>query len=133
MKDAIARELKVLWAPGEDVDVYLEAFNRLKAAASREDLPDLVVALHSEKSDLWIRELLAEPISELGGAEYLPDLLEALQKGFDDGHDNDAFCHFMIEIASSDPERCREKLLALLAQPDFRYRENAEWLLEYCE
>jgi len=133
MRGAIARELEFLWAPVEDVDVHLQAFKRLQAAALREDLPDLVAALNSKKSDFWIRELLAEPISDLGGVEYLPELLEALHKGFEEGHDNDGFCAVMTEIASSDPKGCREKLLALLAQPDYRHRENAQWLLEFCE
>src|SRR5690349_16805010 len=99
MNDVIAKELEILWSDFNDYDVEekLESFERLKNSATKDDLPQLISALKSEKSDFWIRELLSEPVSELGGSEYLPELLESLQKNFDEGHDNDGFCIFLVE------------------------------------
>ncbi len=135
MNEVIEKELEILWSDfnANDVEQKLEAFERLKNAATKEDLPQLITALKSEKSDFWIRELLSEPISEFGGSEYLPELFDALQKNFDEGHDNDGFCHFLTEIAHSEPDLCKQKLLKLIDSSDFKHKDHAEWLLEFCE
>lgn len=135
MNSLIERELSILWSDNnqeDDVDRILSAFHRLNAAATQDDLPQLVEAIRSEKSDFWIRELLSEPISRLGGVEYLDELFDALALNYADGHDNDGFCHHLTEIAHFEPERCREKLEVLIKTPDFRYIEHAKWLLEFC-
>lgn len=130
----IAKELEILWSDFalNDVEQKLEAFERLKNSATKNDLPQLISALKSEKSDFWIRELLSEPISELGGSEYLPELLEALQKNYDDGHDNNSFCFFLVEMAESEPEVYKANLLKLIDLPNFEYKDHAKWLLEFC-
>src|SRR4026207_2232543 len=93
-----------------DVDGVLEAFERLKSIAREADLPALVAAIQSPKNNFWTRELFAEPICDLGGADYLEPLLEAAQLGLDEGHDNDSFdCH-LTGLAETEPEKCRAKL-----------------------
>ena len=135
MNNAIAQELEILWSDFEqsDVDQKLEAFERLKSIAQKEDLQQLIEALKSDRSDFWVRELLSEPISGLGGSEYLPELFDALQKNYDEGHDNDGFHHFLTEIAWAEPQICRDKLEEMLAEKNFRHKEVAEWLLGFCE
>jgi hypothetical protein len=70
MNEIIAKELEILWSnfSNYDVEQKLESFERLKNSVTKDDLPQLISALKSEKSDFWIRELLSEPISELGGS-----------------------------------------------------------------
>ena len=135
MNPIIEKELEVLWSDFDknDVDQKLEAFEGLKNSATKDDLPQLISALKSERNDFWTRELLAEPISELGGCEYLSELFEALQKNYDEGHDNDGFNAYLTETAYSEPQLCKKKLLELTAAPDFKYKNRAEWLLEFCE
>lgn len=135
MNEAIAKEFEFLWSDFDDYDVEqkLESFERLRNSATKDDLPQLISALKSEKNDFWIRELLSEPISELGGSEYFPELFEALQKNYDEGHDNDGFCFFLTELANSEPELCKKNLLKLIDSPEFKFRNHAEWLLEFCE
>ncbi len=135
MNQAIAKELEILWSEiGENnVDSKLRAFERLKTASTKKDLPQLVEALKSEKNDFWMRELLSDPISDLGGVDYLPELFDALQKNYDDGHDNDGFHHHLMEIAWSEPAKCKQILSGLLATEEFNHREIAQWLLEFCE
>jgi hypothetical protein len=135
MNPVIEKELEILWSDFNDYDVEekLESFERLKNSATRDDLPQLVSVLESEKTDFWIRELLSEPILELGGSDYLPELFEALQKNYDDGHDNDSFCFFLTELAESKPELCKKKLLELINSPTFEHKDRAKWLLEFCE
>jgi hypothetical protein len=135
MNQAIAKELEILWSDfGEnDVDTKLKAFACLKAAATKNDLPQLVDALKSERNDFWVRELLSEPISDLGGIDYLPELFDALQKNYDDGHDNDGFHHHLMEIALAESAKCKQKLLELMATDVFEHKEAAQWLLGFCE
>ena len=135
MSQFIEKEMDILWSDFEDygVEQKLEAFERLKKSATEEDLPKLVELLKSARNDFWVRELLSEPISDLGGTKYLSDLLDALELNEQEGHDNDGFNHQLIEIAWADPDGCKEKLINLLADPTFRHREVAEWLLTFCE
>ena len=114
------------------VEVVLQAHQRIKNIATKDDLPFLAEALRSERNDFWTRELLAEPIAYLGGSNYIPDLLIALDRNYKDGHDNDSLEHFLTEIALRDPEACKTKLDCLLNSTDFQYRDQAKWLLEYC-
>lgn len=135
MNKAIAKELEILWSDFEehDIDEKLSAFERLKVAASKEDLPQFINALKSDRNDFWVRELLSEPVSDLGGSKYLPELFDALQKNYHKGHDNDGLNHFLTEIAGAEPAACRKALEELLANDNFRHREAADWLLEFCE
>lgn len=135
MNPIIEKGLEILWSDFNDYDVEekLESFERLKNSATIDDLPQLISALKSEKTDFWVRELLSQPISELGGSYYLPELFEALQKNYDDGHDNDGFCFFLTELADSETELCKKKLLELIDSPTFEYKNHAKWLLEFCE
>lgn len=116
-----------------DVDGVLAAFERLKNEATVADLPQLVAAIRSPRNNFWTRELLAEPIAELGGTDHLDLLLEAAQLGRDEGHDNDGLNACLIGVAHSAPDKCRVRLEALLARADFRHHEYANWLLEFCD
>ncbi|MFV7666713.1 hypothetical protein [Shewanella sp. BJSY2023SW005] len=135
MNQVIEDEMEILWSDFEDYDVdqKLEAFERLKASVTEGDLPRLVELLKSERNDFWVRELLSDPISDLGGTKYLLELFDALELNEREGHDNDGFNHCLTEIAWSDPKGCKKELASLLAQPNFRHREVAEWLLTFCE
>ena len=133
----IQKEIEAIFAGqniGGDVDIdgVLKASERLNSIATEADLPTLVAAIQSPKNNFWTRELFAEPICHLGGADYLEPLLEAAQLGLDEGHDNDAFDVFLTELAETEPEKCRAKLEELLARDGFKHREAAKWLLDCC-
>lgn len=115
-----------------DIDLVLESFTELKRTCTVADLPALVTAMQSEKSDFWLRELLSEPITRIGGCGSLPVLFDALAKGEIEGHDNDLFCSHLTEMAAADPVSCREELNAMIATHDHKHKEMAQWLLEYC-
>lgn len=135
----IAKEIEAIFAGQEaedgdvDVDGVLEAFDRLKSMATESDLPALIAAIQSPRNNFWTRELLAEPICRLGGSDYLEPLLEAVQLGSDEGHDNDGFNTSLIEIAHAEPERCRAMIEELLARLNFKHQMKARWLLEFCK
>ncbi len=117
MNEKIEREMQILHADINEygVDEKLAASDRLNAACGKHDLPQLVELIKSSKNDFWVRELLSQPICELGGTEYLVELFEALNMNSKEGHDNDIFCHHLIEVTCVDPIGCRIKLNELLA------------------
>lgn len=134
MTRSIHQELEILWSDfaEHDIDAKLAAFDRLQQVASRADLPDLVQAIQSPRSDFWIRELLASLICTLDGSTYLAQLLAALDQNFSEGHDNDGFQQHLIELVIAEPETCRAKLLSLLNTVTFSSQESAAWLLSFC-
>ena len=135
MNRFIEKELEILWSDFDDYDVEdkIESLERLKKSATKDDLPQLISALKSKRNDFWTRELLSEPISAIGGSEYLPELFDALQKNYVEGYDNDGFLHNLTEIAYFESEICKQKLLELLETPNFNYKNHAVWLLQFCE
>jgi HEAT repeat protein len=124
---ALVRDLRDV----DDVDVAVAACERIHREATSEDLPGLRELLRDKS--LFVREAGAWPYSEIAGAEALPELLEAYQRGFSEGHDNDGFSAALIEMAAADPEGVRRVLSGLAESSDSKIRENASWLLEYCK
>ncbi len=134
----IAEELKEIFAGQDvegnvDVDGVLAAFDRLVKRATVDDVPELIAAIQSPENNFWTRELLSGPICQLDGPNHLEILFAAAQQGLDEGHDNDLFHFNLSEMAELESDKCRKKLKELLVQNNFRHREAAEWLLEYCE
>lgn len=117
---------------GKDVDAQMKAFEELNASVTPSDLAVLLTGLESKTSDFWVRELLAEPIIRLSGPKALPHLMKALRKNYEDGHDNDSFETFLIELAESNPEGVRAELQNLAATAGKGETEDINWLLEYC-
>jgi hypothetical protein len=117
----------------ENPDGVLSAFDQINANATKSDVPALLDAIRSPKNNFWTRELLSQPICKLGGIDCLELLLEALQKGKDEGHDNDGFVASLWTLTDADPRGCRTKLNELLSRADFKQREQALWLLEFCQ
>jgi len=135
----IEKELEAIFAGqdvgdgGVDVDGVLRAFDRLMAKVTKANLPTLISAIQSPRNNFWTRELLSEPICNLGGSDHLEVLFAAAKLGEEEGHDNDGFNTHLIGIASTEPAKCRAKLQELLARDDFKERDKAMWLLEFCE
>lgn len=117
---------------GTDIDAQLDAFNRLNAAVSERDLPVLLAALESATSNFWVRELLAEPVIALAGAKALPELMAALRKNFEEGHDNDSLQALLADLAEADPDGVRAGLRKLALGASEAEREDINWLLEFC-
>src|SRR5262245_13534968 len=73
----------------DDVGAAVRAAEHLHRSATLDDVPRLLRLLQDER--FFVREAAAWPLSELAGATYLQELLQAYQRGFDEGHDNDGF------------------------------------------
>ena len=71
----IEKEIEAIFAgqdveDGEvDIDGVLEAHGRLMSIATEADLPRLVAAIQSRRNNFWTRELVSEPICQLGGSD----------------------------------------------------------------
>ncbi len=115
---------------GDDVDARFQAFEQLNESVTHGDLPALLEALESTSS-FWVRELLADPIIRLSGAKALPQLKKALRKNYEDGHDNDGFETFLVELAESDSVNVRAELEKLARTATRHELNDIKWLLEY--
>lgn len=129
MTSRLQPHVEILWSE-LDIDTVLEAQERLIAVATKEDLPELVEAIRSERNNFWTRELIAEPIASVGGSDFLCELFDAKDKNHNEGHDNDSLNFFLTEIAKREPAACKVKLEGLMASP--AYRGYAKWLLDFC-
>lgn len=118
---------------GDDVEAQLTAFDELKQLAIPADLPCLIAEVKSETCGFWVRELLAEPICELGGASALPDLLLAYNLNLEEGHDNDSFTSALDDLAFIDPEGCKRAIDRILSTGDESIKKTARWMKEYCD
>jgi hypothetical protein len=114
-----------------DASIAASGAERLHKRAPTEDLPRLLILLNDD--DVFLREAAAWPISELAGSSSLHDLLIAYPRGLDEGHDNDGFTTALIELATVDPIGCREVLLRFSESPAATLRDNAAWLLDFCQ
>jgi HEAT repeat protein len=83
--------------------------------------------------DFFVRETAAWPISDLAGPTALPELLVALQQGFDQGHDCDGLQAALADMVEINKASAREVLAQLATSNDANIRKNAAWLLEFCE
>jgi hypothetical protein len=117
----------------DDIDAQLEAFHKLNASATEEDMPVLLAALKSETSNFAVRELLAEPIINLAGVKALPELMAAFRKNFEEGHDNDTFQTLLVDLAETDRESVRGELQKLAKDANKEELEDINWLLEFCQ
>ncbi len=117
----------------DDIDAQLEAFQKLKASVTPQDLPVLLEALKSKTSNFAVRELLAEPIVNLAGVKVLPELMAAFRKNFEEGHDNDTFQALLVDLAETDREGVRVELQKLAKHANKAELEDINWLLEFCE
>lgn len=125
-------ESALRFADGDEVEDVLGVFALIRSRASHDDLPILLSALCSDRSDFWVREMLAEPIADLGGPGVLPELLCAYERNREDGHDNDSFTIHLIDLVEQNPDESRTVLRRIIDTGDADLRPDAEWLLKYC-
>src|SRR6476660_6759778 len=115
---------------GDDIERMVESAELLMKESTAQDIPRLLELL--THTDFVVREAAAWPLSIVGGPEYLPQLFDAYQKGFDDGHDNDGFTAALIELIELHLDAGRSKLEELSASTNSNYKKHASWLLEFC-
>ena len=114
-----------------DVDRAVAAAQKLQHSATTEDIPRLITLLKDDS--FFVREAAAWPLSDLGVTTALPDLLDALHRGFQEGHDNDGLSAALADMVEANPSRAKVVLNELLASGEPHLREHALWLLEFCK
>jgi hypothetical protein len=114
-----------------DIHVCVKAAERLQAETDMADVPNLLKLL--ESNDFFVREAAAWPLAELTCPKVLVQLLAAYQRGFDEGHDNDAFTAALLEIPALHSTEARLSLERVISSSEEPMRGHAAWLLEFCE
>ena len=112
-------------------ELALAAVASLQANATASDVPRLLNLL--EDSSFFVREAAAWPLSDLGRVDVLPQLLEAYQRGLDEGHDNDGFSAALIDLVEMNSAAAVPQLQKLVETGSAAARENAAWLLTFCK
>lgn len=98
---------------------------------SQDDIPRLVEILGD--NDFVIREIAAVALCELKAISFLEQILVALQKGFDDGHDNDSLQGSLWAMVGANKAAVKAKLSEIRNGADEKLIENIDWLMEFCE
>lgn len=113
----------------DDVEL-MEACVALDEAADESRLPDLY-ALLTEKGNLCAREAAVAPVIRLAGLRALPQLLDALRLGEEEGHDNDGPATLIADLVQEDPAAAEPLLSSMLRGEDPARRAQAVWLLGF--
>ena len=95
----------------KNVERALAAAQELQRTATTADIPRLLELL-KDKS-FFVREAAAWPLSDLGVTGALPDMLQALHMGWQEGHDNDGLSAALSDLAEASPA---ESALVLLGE-----------------
>ena len=117
---------------GTDLDSAMETARELRHISAVDDLPDLLAALESERANSWTRELIADPLASIGGLSVIGELLTAFDKNLEEGHDNDSFAVFVIELIELDKQSSAAALHTLAESDSKVSGETIGWLLEFC-
>jgi hypothetical protein len=120
------RPLPSQWSVAAVAELRRYAYNETK-----EDVPRLLALLKDDS--FFVREAAAWPLSDLGITGALPDLLDALHRGFEEGHDNDGLSAALMDMVEANPSSARVALKELLQSGDPNLHEHALWLLEFCK
>ena len=114
-----------------DVHLWVEAVQLLDRLATRERLGELEALLRHEA--FCVREAAATPYAKLLGAASLPLLLEAWDRGLEDGHDNDGLSSDVTGVVSLYKAEAVPILAEMFRSKSPRDRAHAAWLWGYLE
>jgi len=112
-----------------DIRLAIKAGRALSKMAKASNVPDLYALLQHES--FFVREEVARPLARLEGAKALPALFQALNRGEQDGHDNDDLITTMIELFESHKREVAQLLLVMLKSDHASTRADAAWALSF--
>jgi bilin biosynthesis protein len=111
----------------ENTDRAVAAFEALDKVANESWLPRLYQLL-AKGRDFFVREAAAVPIARLEGLRALPQLLDALQRGAEEGHDNDGLASVVSALVEANSGEAAPALARMIREPSEGRRSGAAWL-----
>lgn len=111
------------------IERFINAALAIDALAHKTKIPQLYELL--KHKDFMIREAAAIPIARLMGASSLPELLNALVKDDDDGHDSDSLVSTITDLIEFDKKESMKVLKEIFKSEDKKLRVNAAWALGF--
>ena len=112
-----------------NVELAVEASEELYKLADPSRIPELYRLMNNPS--FFVREAAAAPLAELEGAKALHAMLTALERGHQDGHDNDGLLNTVTGLLEANAETCRLVLLGMLGSDNKLDREHAAWAWGY--
>lgn len=113
------------------IDSVIDAIDELKEIVTKDTINEFNHLLNGE--DFWIREMVADLLAYVEGPKSLDRLLELLDRGFKEGHDNDGLQTITVNLIEAYPEESRKILKSLLAHNNEDIRKLAAWGLEFAK
>jgi HEAT repeat protein len=114
---------------GEDLDRAVAASMALGEITDRSRIPELERLIQDD--DFFVREAAATPLISLKGIDAFPLLLEALERGAREGHDNDGLAFEISELVECHKAEVTPRLLEMLRARRSETRSHAAWLLGF--
>lgn len=114
----------------DNPDRAVEAAVSLHKNATIEDVPRMRELLRN--GDLSVCEAVGWPLSELGVTKAIPDLLEALYRGEQEGYDNDGLAAAVADLAEAHSQTTRIVLDHIRTSDRSHLHPLADWLLPFC-
>jgi hypothetical protein len=102
----------------------------LPKKVGQEDVLPLLELLNDD--DFFVRETAAVALCGLDSIDFLEQILAALQRGFDAGHDNDSLQAALSDMALLKKDAVKAKLGEIRNRADEKMNGNIDWLLEFC-
>lgn len=116
------------------VETMLDSINSKEAVKAARTISKTAEASHVKelyallKSDnFFVREAVAEPLARLEGAASLPALFDALEKGEDQGHDNDGLVNTIIGTLEKHKKKAAAFLTGMVKSEKTASRANGVW------
>jgi hypothetical protein len=107
----------------------LKAARQISKVADPSHINDLYKLMESD--NFYVREVIADPLARLEGVRALPILFQALQRGEQQGHDNDGLTNTMIGLFESNKDVVAPMLIDMTQSPLASLRADAAWALGF--
>lgn len=114
----------------DNLDAALAAATALHKNATIEDVPRIRELLRD--GDFFVCEAVGWPLSDLGATEAIPDLLEAMYRCEQQGHDNDGLAAAVADLAEAHPHATRKMLDLLRSSDHCHLHQLVDWVMEFC-
>jgi HEAT repeat protein len=113
----------------QDGKLAIAAAEALNRASDETRIPDLLLLMDDD--DFFIREAAAAPYASIEGVHALPQLFKALERGEQQGHDNDGLLAIISAVLDTNQKKAIPILLEMVRSSKINDKENAAWALGF--
>jgi len=109
----------------DDGKLFISALDALDEASDESRIPDLLSLI--DHDDFVVRECAALPLARIEGVRALPQLFQALNRGQEEGYDNDGLVSLVSSLLETHKQDSAPLLFEMIRSEKSEDRENAAW------